>query len=119
MNRDIFIEQLREVTPHFDPKWQDEVIKSSIESNLPDGNPYGHRNLIIVMEELSELQKEVSKELRGKGDKYAMLEEIADVEIGKMYLKQVCNISDEDIAKAVQIKLRRLENVLEEKGVFK
>lgn len=77
MNRDIFIEQLREATPHFDPEWQEKVIKNSIESNLPDGNPYGHRNLIIVMEELYELQKEVSKELR------------------------------------------RLENVLAEKGVFK
>lgn len=93
-----------------------DVIKKSIDSNLPDGNPRGHRNLIITMEELSELQKEVSKELRGKGDRISILEEIADVEVGMMYLKELLHISDDDIERAIHVKLDRLEGILREKG---
>ena len=44
------------------------------------------RNLIIVREELSELSKEISKELRGQGDKYNILEELADVPLGIYYV---------------------------------
>ena len=44
----------------------EDILVRSIESNLGDGNPRGHRNLIICQEELSELTKEISKELRGE-----------------------------------------------------
>lgn len=97
---------------------RERVIHDSINSNLGDGNPRGHRNLIITIEELSELQKEVSKELRSKGDRIAILEEMADVNVCMMYLKELLNISDDDIERAVQVKIERLEEVLKKKGVY-
>lgn len=44
------------------------AVEKFIAFNLHNGNPRGHHNLILVMEELAELTKEISKELCGKGD---------------------------------------------------
>lgn len=120
MKKEKFLEELEKADVDIiNVSWRERVIRNSIDSNLPDGNPRGHRNLIITIEELSELQKEVSKELRGKGDRIAILEEIADVKVCMMYLKELLNISDYDIEKAVQVKLERLDGILKEKGVYK
>lgn len=118
MKRETFLEEMEKANANaaIDIPWRRQVIQNSINSNLPDGNPRGHRNLIITMEELSELQKEVSKELRGKGDRVSILEEMADVEVCMMYLKELLNISDCDIQKAIHVKLERLEKILREKG---
>ena len=67
MDRETFINGLTNASS-MDRSKIDRVLTDSIDSNMPDGNPRGHRNLIIVMEELAELSKEISKELRGKGD---------------------------------------------------
>lgn len=40
---------------------------------------YGDKQMIIAIEELAELQKEISKKLRGNGDNNHLCEEIADV----------------------------------------
>ena len=90
-----------------------------VDSNLSDGNPRGHRNLIIVMEELSELSKEISKELRGKGDKTNILEELADVQVGLYYVQEICKINDEDLHKAINVKMKRLEDVLKANGKYR
>lgn len=79
MNREKFISQLNTIEKDIDKTWIMDVLRKSIDSNLYDGNPRGHRNLIIVIEELSELSKEISKQLRDKGDPYNILEELADV----------------------------------------
>lgn len=51
---------------------------------------YGKVNqLHVAIEELSELQKELCKDLRGIGDRNAIAEEIADVEIMLDQLKQI------------------------------
>ena len=42
---------------------------------------YGDKQVFVAIEELSELQKELCKYLRGKGDIRNMVEEIADVNI--------------------------------------
>ena len=86
---------------------------------MSDGNPRGHRNLIIVMEELSELTKEISKELRGKGDKTNILEELADVQLGIYYVQEICGITDSDLAKAINVKIERLKSVLDANGKYK
>ena len=88
MDREKFISQLSTTEKNIDKQWIMYVLRKSIKSNLRDGNPRGHRNLIIVMEELSELIKEISKELRGKGDKYNILEELADVQLGIYYTQE-------------------------------
>lgn len=61
----------------------------------------------IAMEECAELQKEISKQIRGYGDAYGLLEEIADVHIILMYLQTIFEYTDEEIQKAIDIKLRR------------
>ena len=66
-------------------------------------------NCIICMEELAELQQEISKQLRNKGDSYGLLEELADVYICLEMLKKMFNYSSDEIARAVEIKLDQFE----------
>ena len=84
MDRDAFIQKLNssQTEDKLDKELVMNTISRSVDSNLSDGNPRGHRNLIIVMEELSELSKEISKELRGKRDRLSITEELADVMLG-------------------------------------
>lgn len=86
---------------------------------MSDGNPRGHRNLIIVMEELSELAKEISKELRDKGDKISITEELADVQLGVWYVQEICDIHTDDLNRAINVKVDRLTDVLNSKGQYK
>ena len=96
----------------------DKILIESVNSNLKDGNPRGHRNLIIVMEELSELSKEISKELRGKGDPTGIIEELADVQLGIYYVQEIVGISDEAVQKAMSVKMDRLCSVLHDEGRY-
>lgn len=118
MDRDKFISQLNTAEEKTDMQWTLDLLKKSIDSNKKSGNQRGHRNLIIVMEELSELSKEISKQLRGKGDRYRILEELADVQLGIHYVQEICGISDEELHKAMNVKLQRLEETLREKGQY-
>lgn len=118
MDREIFVEQLDKADDYIDKKWVFDVLQKSIESNFCDGNPRGHRNLIIVMEELSELSKEISKELRDKGDKISILEELADVQLCIYYVQEICGISNEDLNKAMSVKTKRIEGVLNTNGKY-
>lgn len=118
LDREKFISQLNTTEKDIDKSWIMDVLRKSIDSNLHDGNPRGHRNLIIVMEELSELSKEISKQLRDKGDQYNILEELADVQLGIYYVQEICGVNNDDLHKAMNIKMRRLGEVLEEKGKY-
>ena len=69
--------------------------------------------LIVATEELSELQKELCKTLRGKMNIDNIAEEIADVEIMLSQLHIIFNI-DYDIEKQKQTKLERLSKMIEE-----
>lgn len=62
---------------------------------------------VIAMEELSELQKEISKCIRDKGNKVALIEEMADVLIMIEQLKLIHNITEDDLDKEICIKLAR------------
>lgn len=68
-------------------------------------------DLVVAMEELSELQKEISKALRDKADINHITEEIADVEIVIEKLKKQFNISDSNIEKWKQFKKERTKNI--------
>lgn len=61
----------------------------------------------VCMEELAELIQAVSKEKRGKHDKHNLVEEIADVSICLLILKEVYCISDEDLQSAIYSKQQR------------
>ena len=71
---------------------------------------YGKQSqLVMAMEEMSELTKELSKNLRGADNAKALAEEIADVEIMLEQLKLMFNIRDE-VTQQRTVKLQRLDN---------
>lgn len=119
MERHKFLDLFGRAKPHIEKRDILRVLRRSIDANMTDGNPRGHRNLIIVMEELSELTKEISKELRGRGDKVAITEELADVQLGIWYVQQICDISSDDLHRAINVKSDRLKQVLDSKGQYK
>lgn len=63
--------------------------------------------LVVVMEELAELSQEVSKMVRRRGNRTCVLEELADVSIMCRYLQEALNIDDEELARAINVKLSR------------
>lgn len=72
--------------------------------------PIGYMDIIITIEELSELQKSLTKFLRGEKDPIPVLEELVDVKICLNYVRKLLNITPEDEEKATYIKLNRLNN---------
>lgn len=64
-------------------------------------------NKTIVIEELSELQKELCKDLRGYERRVEIKEEICDVYICLQLLKEIYNFFDEDLDKMYERKMRR------------
>ena len=61
---------------------------------------------IMVIEEMSELTKELCKELRNRGDVSHIAEELADVEITLAQLKMIYNIH-QAVAEQKDFKLKR------------
>lgn len=78
-----------------------EIVSRSLET-------YGNGiQLVVCMEELSELTQAISKEIRGRGDRNNLVEEMADVIICLEILKQVFKITDEDIDSWIKYKQER------------
>ena len=63
--------------------------------------------LIVAIEELAELQKALTKRLRGEGNVDDIVEEIADVYLMLEAVKYNLNISEEDIAEVMSYKMER------------
>ena len=73
---------------------------------------YGDTNqMIVAVEELSELQKEICKILRGGENFPHLAEEIADATIMLEQLRLMFNINDE-VCEYMDTKVRRLEERL-------
>lgn len=87
-----------------------ELQKSVIENALEKWGSMSE--LVVTIEELSELQKEVTKQIRNEGKMENLVEEMADVYIVMEYLNMIFAITDDDINKEVEKKLNRLENRL-------
>lgn len=64
---------------------------------------------IMVIEEMSELMKELCKELRDRGNIDNIAEEVADVEITLSQIKMIYDIEDA-VAKQRDYKLNRFAN---------
>ena len=64
---------------------------------------------VVCMEELAELTQQVSKQLRGKGDKNHLTEEMADVYICLDMLGKMYNIDPEQLEDEIWRKLARTE----------
>ena len=77
---------------------------------------YGDKNqMIVAIEELSELQKELCKILRGGENFPHLAEEIADVTIMLEQLGLMFNL-DEDVFRYMDAKVMRLDKYLAKKG---
>lgn len=70
-----------------------------------------HNQLVVAIEEMSELQKEICKYFRHEGKHEDLIEEVADVSI---MLEQIILIFDieDDVKRIVQEKIQRLKGRL-------
>ena len=68
---------------------------------------------IVAIEEMSELTKELSKNLRGEDNHGAIVEEVADVYIMLHQLTIMYDIDINEIINVMNEKLERLKNRLE------
>lgn len=107
MDLNEFKAQLKTVETTLDENDVDRVLTAALKKVPEDKNNKGTYNLIIVMEELAELTQQVSKYIRGKADRYCVLEELADVYLSARYVKNIVGISDEELNAAINVKKNR------------
>lgn len=85
----------------------DNVIEKAIAT-------YGKESQVnIAIEEMAELTKELCKDKRGFENRDSIIEEIADVHIMLRQLRSIFKISDVEIERVVNKKIKRLEERLE------
>lgn len=72
--------------------------------------------LILAMEELSELQKEICKRFRGKDNEFQLADEIADATIMLEQLRRIPGLN-ELVCKRMDIKVMRLADRVEDKNL--
>lgn len=71
--------------------------------------------LLVAIEEMSELIKEIVKHSRGKGDKEHIAEELADVYVVLEYIKKIFGVSTKEIEERGLNKLYREESRIDGK----
>ena len=82
--------------------WENAVCKRAVDA-------YGKEHqLIICMEEMAELTKELTKNLRGRRNLQDISEEVADVEIMLEQVKVIFDLKEE-VSEAKEAKLLRLQ----------
>jgi hypothetical protein len=69
--------------------------------------------LVVAMEELSEVQKELCKAMRGEADIYHIAEEVADATIMLEQVRQIFSINNE-VCKIMDAKVSRLYQRVED-----
>lgn len=74
-------------------------------------------NKVRIVEELGELSHEILKDTRGKLNRENLLEEFADVIIELHMLKEIYQISENEIDKVVNDKMKKDLNRLKNKEV--
>ena len=79
--------------------------KENLYKSLIDN--YGNKQIVVAIEELSELQKELCKFLRGKKNSLNLIEEIADVYIMLEQMIIYFNLNENLIDQEIDIKLIR------------
>ncbi|MBP3240080.1 MAG: hypothetical protein J6M92_05995 [Oribacterium sp.] len=79
--------------------------REDLEKSIKVDGP--RKKKIICMEEMSELIKEVSKDLRGNLRRAYLIEEVSDVYICLMMLRIMLGINDDEIQKFIDYKVER------------
>lgn len=100
MNRGRFIQGLKSDV-QLSEKERRRIIRNSIKKY-----PWKLK-CTVAMEEFAELQQQVSKQIRGYGDKLGLLEEIEDAYICLSFLESIFDVKPEDLQKAIDVKLQR------------
>ena len=120
MNRERFKQEYINAKNELDKKKLKDIIRSFSESNM-DKEFYIQEayNLVLAVEELSELQKAIIKYLRGSEDKLSVIEEMADVLLSIMSVQSILRIPTDDLYKAVNVKADRLGNTIKETGEYR
>lgn len=70
---------------------------------------FGDLQMVVAVEELSELQKEVCKAMRGKFNKEHLVEEVADVKIMIDQIMLRYAIQESEVQQVIDEKLKRTE----------
>ena len=97
MNRNRFIQGLNS-NIQFSEKERQRIIRRSIQKHS------WKTKCTVAMEEFAELQQQLSKQIRGYGDRIGLLEEMADAYICLNFLESIFNIKSEDLQKAIDRK---------------
>lgn len=103
MNRKQFIMGLNN-PPKISENERKRIIRKSIEQQ------HWKTKSTIAMEEFAELQQQVSKQIRGYGDRVGLLEEMADAYICLEFLKSIFDVTEDDVKRAIDVKLLRERN---------
>ena len=77
------------------PMERERIIQRSVERE------HWKTKSTICMEEMAELQQQISKQIRGYDDRYGLLEEMADVYISLKLLESIFNVTPEEMQKAI------------------
>ena len=109
MDRDKFISAMEKASDVVSDDSMDRYLMEVLDPDPLYINTPGTRNLVIVMEELAELQQQISKYLRGKGDMVGLTEELGDVYLSLRYVEFICGVNKSDIRKAMNVKIDRLQ----------
>ena len=85
-----------------------EIMRSAIRKN---GKAM---QTVVAIEEMSELQKELSKFIRGKGNRDNLIEEVADVLVMITQIQLMYYIPDDEVERIMRLKLNRLKERMEQ-----
>ena len=85
-----------------------EIMRSAIRKN---GKAM---QTVVAIEEMSELQKELTKFIRGKGNRENLIEEVADVLVMITQIQLMYHIPDDEVERIMHLKLNRLKERMEQ-----
>ena len=85
-----------------------EIMRSAIRKN---GKAM---QTVVAIEEMSELQKELTKFIRGKGNRDNLIEEVADVLVMITQIQIMYHIPDDEVERIMHLKLNRLKERMEQ-----
>jgi NTP pyrophosphatase (non-canonical NTP hydrolase) len=87
-----------------------EIMRSAIRKN---GKAM---QTVVAIEEMSELQKELSKFIRGKGNRENLIEEVADVLVMITQIQLMYHIPDDEVERIMHLKLNRLKERMQDES---
>lgn len=88
--------------------FDEDIVQEIYDFTFEKIREYGSDNqLIVAIEELSELQKEITKHIRRKGLRENLIEEFADVQLMLLQIKVLFKIGDNEIENAIRYKMNR------------